>query len=200
MTPPGRYRGRVTVTLCLRHGRETPASPMLTAMGLLHVTPRIEVDGDRVFGNTAWTAQLLVLFAYRRSVLIDRRRQHVRVTTRWFWLWEREQVIPFARVSRIIYRAQGLPSLSLTHYLSLRGDVCTSAFFLIAIAIKEQPEDKHARDELTLFSVWEQQPRELDWLDRLAGVRDNASYIGDERAGAIVDILREYLQVPIATR
>jgi hypothetical protein len=77
--------------------------------------------------------------------------------------------------------------------------VCTSAFFLIAIAIKEHPDDRHARDELTLFSVWEQQPRELDWLDRLAGVRDDTNNIGDERAGAIVDILREYLQVPIAT-
>jgi hypothetical protein len=173
---------------------------MLEGMGLLHVAPRIEVNGDRVSGSTAWMAQLLVLFVYCRSVLIDRRRQHIRVTTRWFWLWQDERVIPFARVSRIIYRAQALPSLSLTHYLSLRsGDVCTSAFFLIAIAIKEHPDDKHARDELTLFSVWEEQPRELDWLDRLAGVRDNTSYIGDERAGAIVDILREYLQVPLAT-
>jgi hypothetical protein len=167
-------------------------------MGLLHVTPRIEVDGDRVFGNTAWMAQLLVLFVYCRSVLIDRRRQQIRVTTRWLWLWKSERVIPFARVNRIIYRAQGLPSLSLAHYLR-SGDACTSAFFLIAIAIKDHPEDKHARDELTLFSVWEEQPRELDWLDRLAGVRDNTNNIGDERAGAIVDILREYLQVPIAT-
>jgi|SRR5581483_552756 len=172
---------------------------MLRTMGLLHVAPRIDVKADRVYGSTAWLAQLAVLFAYNRSILIDRRRREIWVTTRWVWLWKSERRIPFDCVSRIVYRAQALPSLSLMSYRGLGRWDASSAFFLIAIAIKDSPEDKHARDELTLFSVWEQQPRELDWLDRLAGVREKQDYIGDEQAGAIVDILREYLGVPIAS-
>ncbi len=169
-------------------------------MGLLHVAPKIQVSSDQLQGSTAWLAQLLVLFAYSRSVLIDRRRQVVRVTTRWFWFWNTTRSIPFELVSRIIYRAQGLPSLSPMRYLSQRSwDPYDSAFFLISIGIKNSADDKFARDELTLFSVWEQQPTEPDWLDRLAGVRSNPYSIGDESAGAIVDILREYLRVPIAS-
>ncbi len=169
-------------------------------MDLLHLAPRLEITADRVSGSTPWMAQLLVLFMYSRSVLIDRKRQEIRVATRWLWFFKTERTIRFDCVSRIIYRAQGLPSLSLARYLSPQGwDGWTSAFFLIAIAIKDAPDDRRARDELTLFSVWEQQPRETDWLDRLAGVRDNPNCIGDEQAGAIVEVLREYLRVPVAS-
>lgn len=167
-------------------------------MDFLRVAPKIEVKSDQVHGCTAWAAQLLVLFSYARCVTIDRQRQQVRVTTRWFWIFKVVRVIPFDRVGRIIYRAQGLPSLSPMRYL--RGtDVCDSAFFLISIAIKATADDRHPREELTLFSVWEQQPRESDWIDKLAGVRRNPRTIGDEAAGAIVDIVREYLGVPIAS-
>jgi hypothetical protein len=169
-------------------------------MDLLRVTPKIEVTSDQVQGNTPWLAQLVVLFAYRRSVLIDRRRQLVLVTTRWLWFWKVTRTIPFERVSRIIYRAQGLPSLSPMRYVSLGSwDWYDSAFFLISIGIKGAVDDRHTRDELTLFSVWQQQPRQPDWLDKLAGVRENAYSIGDESAGAIVKVLREYLGVPVAS-
>jgi hypothetical protein len=173
---------------------------MLARMAFLRVVPRIEVKGDQIHGCTAWAAQLLVLFSYCRWVTIDRSRQQVRVTTRWLWLWKVERTIPFDRVSRIIYRAQGLPSLSPTRYLSLHtSDVCDSAFFLISIAIKAAVDDRRAREELTLFSVWEQQPRGADWIDKLAGVRDNERRVGDETSAAIVNILHDYLGVPIAS-
>jgi hypothetical protein len=168
-------------------------------MGLLHIAPKIDVKSDRISGCTPWVAQLLVLFFYSRAVTVDRRRQRVIVTTRWFWIWIVERTIPFNRVARIVYRAQGLPSFSPYRYLSLRDtDVCDSAIYLISIAIKDAADDKRARTELTLFSVWEQQPREADWIDRLAGIRTN-TLIGDETSGAIVDILHEYLGVPIAS-
>lgn len=166
-------------------------------MDLLRVAPNIEVKPDHIHGCTAFAAQLLVLFTYRRCVTVDRHRQQVLVTTRWFWFWHSSQSIPFDRVSHIIYRAQGLPSLSPARYLT-SSDVCDSAFFLISIAVKDAAEDRHAHEELTLFTVWEQQPRERDWIDKLAGIRSNAS-LGDECAGAIVDLLREYLGVPIAS-
>jgi hypothetical protein len=169
-------------------------------MGLLRVAPNIDVKSNRVSGCTPWVAQLLVLFFYSRAVTVDRGRRQVLVTTRWFWLWQSLRTIPFDRVARIIYRAQALPSLSPYRYLSLRNtDVCDSAFFLISIAIKDDAEDKRARTELTLFTVWEQQPRESGWIDKLAGIRTNPNLIGDETSGAIVDILHEYLGVPIAS-
>ena len=169
-------------------------------MDPLRIAPNIEVQGDRVSGCTPWLAQLLVLFFYCRSVTVDRRRQRVLVTTRWFWILNYPQIIPFDRVARIIYRAQGLPSLSPYPYLSLRTtDVCDSAFFLISIAIKDAAEDRRAHRELTLFTVWEQQPRQRDWIDKLAGIRTDNTRIGDETSGAIVDILHEYLGVPIAS-
>jgi hypothetical protein len=168
-------------------------------MDPLRIAPNIEVQGDRVSGSTPWLAQLLVLFFYCRSVTVDRGRQRVLVTTRWFWILQFPQSIPFNRVARIIYRAQGMPSLSPYRYLSLRDtDVCDSAFFLISIAIKDAAEDRRAHKELTLFTVWEQQPRQRDWIDKLAGIRTNTR-IGDETSGAIVDILHEYLGVPIAS-
>jgi hypothetical protein len=181
-----------------RVGR-SPVTYAPTTMALLHIAPKIDVKADQVSGCTPWVAQLVVLFFYSRAVLVDRKRQRVVVKTRWFWLWNIERTIPFDRVARIVYRAQGLPSLSLARYLSLRNsDMCDSAVFYIAIAIKDAAQDKRARTELTLFSVWEQQPRDPDWIDRLAGIRTNTA-IGDETSGAIVDILHEYLGVPIAS-
>jgi hypothetical protein len=168
-------------------------------MTLLHIAPKLEVKPDHISGGTPWVAQLLVLFFYSRAVLVDRKRQRVVVKTRWFWIWNVERTVPFDRVARIVYRAQGLPSLSLARYLSLRNtDMCDSAVFYIAIAIKDAADDKRARTELMLFSVWEQQPRDPDWIDRLAGIRTNTQ-IGDENSGAIVDILHEYLGVPVAS-
>ena len=179
--------------------RVCPLAYAHKTMALMHIAPKIDVQADRISGCTPWVAQLLLLFFYSRAVTVDRRKQRVVVTTRWFWLWNVERSIPFDRVARIVYRAQGLPSLSLARYLSLRNtDMCDSAIFYIAIAIKDAAEDKRARMEICLFSVWEQQPRERDWIDQLAGIRVNTA-IGDETSGAIVDILHEYLGVPIAS-
>jgi hypothetical protein len=170
-------------------------------MDLLRVAPTIEVESDQVHGCTPWVAQLLVLFSYKRRVTVNRRQQRVVVETRWFWFWESARTIPFDRVSRIVYRAQALPSLSLWRYLSLRdSDISDSAFFLISIAIKAAAGDRRSTDELTLFTVWEQQPRDADWLDKLAGLGQNPYRIGDECSGAIVDILHEYMGVPIASQ
>jgi len=169
-------------------------------MSLLRVAPRIDVEPDQIRGCTAWVAQLLVLFSYARYVTIDRRRQRVAVAIRWLWLWKIERIIPFDRVDRIIYRAQGVPSFSPLRYLFLQTtDVVESAFYYISIGIREAPDDKYAREEVALFSVWEQQPRAPDFFDKVAGVRINPYSIGDEASGAIVDRLREYLGVPIAS-
>ena len=87
----------------------------------MRVAPRIDVRPDQIRGCTAWAAQLLVLFAYARYVTIDRRRQRVTVAIRLLWLWRVERIIPFDRVDRIIYRAQGVPSFSPLRYLFLQS-------------------------------------------------------------------------------
>jgi hypothetical protein len=74
------------------------------------------------------------------------------------------------------------------------SDTSDSALFLISLALKEPDE------ELPLFTVWEQQPLESDWLDRLAGDRAGGNDIGDEAAGRVVALLREFIGVPIASR
>lgn len=187
-------------SLCTQTRLPGPAWPMLrVTMTLLHVAPRIDVQANQIQGCTAWAAQLLVLFAYARHVTIDRRRQRVTVTIRLLWLWKAERIIPFDRVDRIIYRAQGVPSFSPLRYLLLQTDLVESAFYYISLGIKSTADDRHAREELALFSVWEQQPRAPDMFDKLAGVRINPDLIGDEVSGAIVDTLREYLDVPIAS-
>ncbi len=184
-----------------RHGSQSQASPMLSAtMSLLRIAPKIDVRPDQILGCTALAAQLLVLFAYARYVTIDRRRHRVVVTIRLLWFWRTERIIPFDRVDRIIYRAQGVPSFSPFRYLFLQTtDFIESAFYYISIGVKATADDKHARDELALFSVWEQQPRAPDVFDKLAGVSTNPNTIGDEASGAIVDMLHEYLGVPIAS-
>jgi hypothetical protein len=169
-------------------------------MSLLHVAPKIDIRPDQIRGCTAWAAQLLVLFAYARYVTIDSRRQRITVTIRLLWLRKIERVIPFDRVDRIIYRAQGVPSFSPLRYLFLQTtDVIESAFYYISLGIKATADDKLAREELALFSVWEQQPRAPDMFDKLAGVRTNPNLIGDEASGAIVAILRKHLGVPVAS-
>lgn len=174
---------------------------LCATMSLLSVAPRIDVQSDQIRGCTALAAQLLVLFAYARYITVDRRRQRVVVAIRWLWLWKIERIIPFERVDRIIYRAQGVPSFSPLRYLLLQTtDVIESAFYYISLGVKETVDDKHAREEVALFSVWEQQPRAPDMFDKLVGVRIDPSAIGDEASGAIVDLLREYLRVPIASR
>jgi hypothetical protein len=47
--------------------------------------------------------------------------------------------------------------------------------------------------------VWEQQPREPDLLDKLAGLRQDPYRIGDESSRAIAEILHEYIGVPISS-
>jgi hypothetical protein len=173
---------------------------MLGYMAFLSIAPKFEIEENQIHGCTAWTPRLLGLFSYCRWVSIDRVRRQVKVTTRWLWLWKSQRVIPFDRIDRIIYRALGIPSFSPTRYLLLQTtDLYDSALFLIGIAIKTAAQDRRAREELPLFSVWEQQPRESNWMDALAGVRNDPSRVGDETSGAIVEALRDYLGVPIAS-
>jgi hypothetical protein len=95
-------------------------------------------------------------------------------------------------VSRIVYRAQSIPSLSFWRYLSLSdSDISDSALFMISLALKDG-------EELPLFTIWEQQPWPSDWLDDLAGDRADAVEVGDEAGGRVVDLLRKFIGVRIA--
>jgi hypothetical protein len=156
----------------------------------------LELSTDRMHGCTPWLARLLWLFSYCRCVTVSRLSSHVVVRTRRLWLWNRMRVVRFEQVSRIIFRAQAIPTLDYRRYLSLGGsDTSDSALFLISLALKDSAE------ELYLFTIWEQQPDANDPLGPLEGdAAHTAAEIGDEVAGNVVTLLSKYIGVRIAGR
>ena len=157
----------------------------------MDLSPTLSIDENRFSASTPTLARLLWLFSYGRRVTVDRGARRVTVTTTRLWLWQETRVIGFDRISRIICTGQGIPTLLFWRYLSedSGGD---SAFFLISLALTDPSDD------VALFTIWEEQPRRYDWLDRLAGVARNDARVGDEDAVRIVDLLHDFLGVPIA--
>jgi len=150
------------------------------------IAPQLLVTADRIHGCTPWLVRLLSLFSFGRCVTVDRRRQHVIITMQVLW-WRRTRVVPREGILRIAYRAQAIPVFAPWRYLSLEeSGHSDSALFFICLELTD-------RSELPLFTVWERQPRDPDWLDRLAGMPVSAPRIGDEEAGRIVGLLQEYL-------
>ncbi len=158
-------------------------------MGL---SPTLSRDENRFSASTPTLARLLWLFSYARRVTVDRATRRITVTTRRLWLWQQTRVIDFDRVSRIICTGQAIPSLLFWRYLAPDSDTSEAAFFLISLALKDRGND------VALFTIWEDQPSRYDWLDRLAGAAPNEARVGDEDAVRIVDLLHDYLRVPIA--
>ncbi len=159
-------------------------------MEALHLAPVLRVDADRLQGCTSPLVRLLWLFSYGRCVSVNRTLRHVIISTRRAWWWRRSRVVAFDEVSRIIYRAQALPALSPLRYLSADAG-SDSALFLISLGLK-------SNQELPLFTVWEEQPRTPDWLDRLAGTAPDEPRLGDESAGHVVELLQSYIGAPLA--
>lgn len=174
-------------------GYAREARPFAT-MNHLYLAPNLEVSADRLHGCTPWPVRLVWLFSFCRCVTVSRRLNHLIITTRWLWLWRKSRLIRFDQVSRIIYRAQAIPSLSIWRYLSLDGSALSdSALFMISLALK------HSEEELPVFTVWEEQPTgESDWLDELAGERAATPEIGDEAADSVVELLQKFIGVRIA--
>jgi hypothetical protein len=156
----------------------------------LSLTPRLSATAEALQGCTPWLARALWLFSYERCVTVSPRRAHVIVSTRRLWCLRSTRVVSFEQVSHIVFRALPVPTLSLWRYLSDAGP--TSAFFLISLALKDA-------SEVSLFTVWQAQPRRQDWLDRLAGCNVDDVRVGDEAAGEIVALLRRYIGVPIGS-
>jgi len=156
----------------------------------LHLAPVLRVDDDRLRGCTSPLVRALWLFSYGRCVSVNRTLRHVIISTRRIWWWQGVRIVPFDQVSRIIYRAQALPALSPLRYLTADA-ASDSALFLISLGLKSD-------QELPLFTVWEEQPRAADWLDRLAGTAPDEPSLGDESAGHVVELLQSYIGVPLA--
>ena len=151
-------------------------------MPLLALAPRFTITADRLHGCTPWLARLLTLFSYGRCLSVNRRLGHLIVSTRRFWVSQQVRIINFDRISHIVYRAQALPSLAPWRYVFDDSDSTGWAFFIISLALKDE------MDEVPLFTVWQSQPRDQDFLDKLAG-DDPSMYLGDEAARQLVDTL-----------
>jgi hypothetical protein len=138
----------------------------------------VTAEENHLRGQTGWVVRLLGLFSYMRSVDVDRNRARITIRTAWLWIFQKDRVIGFDQVRRIVCQVQtNLPS--------------DFALFFISLVLLDGRE-------LPLFTVWEQQPRERDWLDKLAGQPRTDLLVGDEASVSIIDLLREYLGVPIA--
>jgi len=154
-----------------------PAAPM----DALRLAPVVTADENHLRGQTAWFVRLLWFFAWMRSVDVDRNRRRITIRTVSLWILRSERVIGFDRVRRIVCQGQG-------------GLPYDSALFEISLALDDG-------SVVPLFEVWEQQPRERDWADDLAemaGEPPDKVRVGDEAAVSIIDLLREYIGVPIA--
>ena len=158
------------------------------------IAPTINVAGDRLVGRASRTARVLWLYSYDRCVTLDRRRRLVTVATTRLWLWRSERRVPFDRVERIVLRAQSLSGLGLWTLLSLGvAPALEGALFLISLGLRD------GRDELFLFTVWEDQSGGGDLMSAMAGERAPDPRIGDEGAGEVVARLREFLAVPVSS-
>jgi hypothetical protein len=155
----------------------------------LAIAARFTVSTDRLRGCTPWLTQLLWLYSYCRCVVVNRRQQHLIVSTRRCWLFSHVRCVPFSEVTRIVYRAQRMPSLSPLRNLLEDGPADWAVFF-ISLGLKQGPE-------LPLFTVWQRQTLTPEWLQRLAGERP-ALELGDEAASDLVELLHRYIGVPVA--
>lgn len=159
-------------------------------MNHLYLAPKFEVLPDRLHGCTSRFARALWLFSYCRCVTVSPRLRHLIISTRRLWLWQKDRLISFDQVARIVYRAQAIPTLNIWRYLSFDEEVSDSAMFMISLRLK------HGVEEVPLFTVWEQQPVGDDWLDELAGDREPPE-VGDEAAESVVEVLQRFIGVPI---
>ena len=97
--------------------------------------------------------------------------------------------MPFSEVTRVVYRAQRLPSLSPLRNL-IEDDPADWAVFFISLGLTQGRE-------LPLFTVWQRQTLTPPWLQRLAGDEPSLE-LGDEAATGLVELLHRYIGVPVA--
>jgi len=90
-------------------------------MNHLSLAPNFELTTDRLHGCTPWLARTLWLFSYCHCVTVNRSRSQLIIRTRRLWLWRQIRIVRFEQVSRIVFRAQAIPTLDLWRYLSLNS-------------------------------------------------------------------------------
>jgi hypothetical protein len=75
---------------------------------LLSLTPRIYGGGDWLIATSARRAKILCLFAFARTVTVDRGSAQITISRRSWWVARRLRRIPFARVAKILYSVDDL--------------------------------------------------------------------------------------------
>lgn len=159
------------------------------------IAPKLLVSPTCLRARTPVVARALWLFSFDRQVIVDRGLARVTIATRRFWVWREQRVIPFDRVNRIVLRAQafsGFAFLSTISFGFLPG--ADAALFLISLGLTGGVE------EINLFTVLEDESDDSDWLDALTSEQPESVRLGDEGASEIVNHLRSFLGVPVASR
>jgi hypothetical protein len=93
-------------------------------MGFLSTGPRIRKEDGKLVARTGLAGTILTLGAAHREVTVDPKRRQVVLRRRLGWFFGTERVIPFDRISRLVYTysdanpatALGLPGDTLDCY------------------------------------------------------------------------------------
>ena len=159
------------------------------------IAPKLLVGPACLHARTPLVARVIWLFSFDRQVIVDRALRRVTIATRRFWIWRDRRVIPFERINRIVLRAQtfsGLAILSTISFGFLPG--ANAALFLISLGLTGGIE------EVNLFTVLEDESDDSDWLDALTSDKPEGARLGDEGTSEVVNHLRDFLGVPVASR
>jgi hypothetical protein len=159
------------------------------------IAPKLLVSATCLRARTPWVARAIWLFSFDRQVSVDRALRRVTIATRRIWIWRNRRVVPFERINRIVLRAQTFPGFAFLSAISfgfLPG--ADAALFMISLGLTGGSE------EVNLFTVVEDESDDSDWLDALTSDKPTEPRLGDEGTSEIVNHLRDFLGVPVASR
>ena len=71
--------------------------------GIFAVKPKVSVQDHIIYARTSLIVQFVTLFSHSKHVRIDRSTRTIQVSTRWLWVISGLKIIPFDRVSHILY-------------------------------------------------------------------------------------------------
>ena len=161
------------------------------------IAPKLLVSPTCLRARTPLVARAIWLFSFDRQVSVDRALRRVTIATRRLWIWRDRRVVPFERINRIVLQAQAFSGFALLSTISfgfLPG--ADAALFMISLGLTGGVE------EVNLFTVVEDEVGRyrIGSTQATSSGKPESSRLGDEGTSEIVNHLRDFLGVPVASR
>ena len=161
--------------------------------GILAVKPKVSVQGDIIYARTSLIVQFLSLFSYSKHVRVDCSTRTIQISKRWLWIISSLKIIPFDRVSYILYdiRSFGTSWSFWTDEGLGRTDEIER--YKVGLALKDPPKN------LWLFAFTGEGAVETGWVGTVFGEDDAIDYRGDQDDASydFMRLLRDALGVPV---